>query len=174
MGPVFRSRDQYWPIRGPDKVVIDQSEAGKCRELITHLSLVSSAPGSRVEFWQNIQTNSDMPTVIRDYFIHIGDNLTQGCDATRFTEWVGDTIIHYHCCIPPLCHCLGCSYVHRPSVPSPQSPGPCHKLSQHWLMSRLLMHCGKLRGSRQTSILGAKISIVLWRFLSIMSRCRGV
>ena len=100
MGPVFRSRDQYWPIRGPDKVVIDQSEAGKCRELITHLSLVSSAPGSRVEFWQNIQTNSDMPTVIRDYFIHIGDNLTQGCDATRFTER-GNTIIHYLC---PLLH----------------------------------------------------------------------
>ena len=99
-GTVFRSRDQHWPIRGPGQGVIDQSEASKCRELITHLSLVSSAPGSRVEFWQNIQTNSDMPTVNRDYFIHIGDNLTQGCDATRFTER-GDTIIHYLC---PLLH----------------------------------------------------------------------
>ena len=54
------------------------------------------------------------------------------------------SITSAHCCIPPLCHCLGCSHVHRPSVPSPQSPGPCHKLSQHWLMSRLLMHPGKL------------------------------
>ena len=144
-GTVFRSRDQHWPIRGPGQGVIDQSEASKCRELITHLSLVSSAPGSRVEFWQNIQTNSDMPTVNRDYFIHIGDNLTQGCDATRFTER-GDTIIHYLC---PLLHSSpvplsGCSHVRRPSVPSPQSPGPCHKLSQHWLMSRLLMHHRKL------------------------------
>ena len=33
--PVFRSRDQYGPIRGPGQVVIDQSEARECRELIT-------------------------------------------------------------------------------------------------------------------------------------------
>ena len=89
----------HWPIRGQQVSWTDHPDC-------TNLSLVSSAPGSRVEFWQNIWTNSDMPHVIRHYFIQIGDNLTWDRPLDGSHKIYGQLSITIIAAFLPLCNCL--------------------------------------------------------------------
>ena len=105
----------------------------------TNLSLVSSAPGSREEFWQNIWTNSDMPHVIQHYFIQIGDNLTWDRPWSHYPlpMLIAAFLPLYNCLAPPpMCtiSAITGSMSHvttLPDVTTPNAPQlpTCHHMS---------------------------------------------